>query len=82
MEPFHDINDIIKEIDRYNNHVPEREKILIQRNEKGKWIPIPYKVDDLWDGQCPYCNEKVIDGQLYNFCPHCGHPMEVDEKCK
>ena len=82
MGLFHDVNEAIKEIDRYNNHVPEKEKILIQINEKGKWIPIPYKLEYESDGQCPFCNKDIVSGCIYNFCPMCGHPMEVTDDWK
>ena len=47
--------------------------------KQGEWLPIPYEIDNEFDGQCSRCKEKIIDGTTYNFCPMCGAKMEVDK---
>ena len=73
------INNIQSMVDYLKNQVLPKVLNELDKDteEKGEWIPIPYELDDQWDGQCPYCNEKVRDGQSYNFCPYCGHPMKT-----
>ena len=74
------INNIQSMVDCLKNQVQNLPKVINDKDseEKGEWIPIPYKIDEESDGKCPYCNKEFSYGTTYNFCPNCGHPMKAE----
>jgi rRNA maturation endonuclease Nob1 len=50
---------------------------------KGKWIR-RYRYANLWNFRCSECMmtcpQSSKETPTYEFCPHCGNPMEIESE--
>lgn len=47
-----------------------------QERKKGRWIDAEKAPFDMWYATCSECGKRQTLEYL-NYCPNCGHPMEV-----